>query len=87
MFDASGQPAIRLGDETTHGGKVKSASTRYVLHGIAIAQEGDMTHCPKCHGEYPILPTPGAATHNGKTLAFEGTKTECGAQLIASFKG
>ena len=86
MFNPSGKAAIRLGDETTHGGKVTSATTRYILHGIAVAQEGDMTHCPQCKGDYAILPTPGAATHLGKTLAFEGTATACGATLVASFK-
>nr|MDH4449088.1 PAAR domain-containing protein [Rhodoferax sp.] len=45
MFNAANQAAIRLGDATSHGGKVTSATTRYVLHGIAVAQEGDMTHC------------------------------------------
>lgn len=87
MFDPSGRAAIRLGDETTHGGKVITATSRYTLHGIAVAKEGDMTHCPQCKGDYAILPTPGAATENGQTLAFDGTATACGATLIASFKG
>ena len=87
MFNARYQAAVRLGDDTDHGGKVISVSSRYVLHGIGVALEGDMTHCPKCKGDYAILPTPGAATENGKTLAFEGTGTACGARLIASFKG
>ena len=87
MLNSNGKAAIRLGDSTTHGGKVTSATTRYILHGIAVAQEGDMTHCPQCDGDYAILPTPGSATHLGKTLAFEGTETACGATLVASFKG
>ena len=32
MLNANGNAAIRLGDETTHGGKVTSATTRYI-HG------------------------------------------------------
>lgn len=87
MFNPHQSAAIRLGDSTSHGGKVISASTLYVLHGIAVAQEGDMTHCPKCKGNFPILPTPSSSVNNGKTLAFEGTPTACGASLIASFKG
>ena len=86
MFNLSDKAAIRCGDATSHGGKVSSASSRYILHGAAVAQEGDMTHCPQCDGDYAILPTPGAATDRGKTLAFEGTATACGATLIASFK-
>ncbi len=85
MLDASGKAAIRLGDETTHGGKVVSATSRYILHGIAVAKEGDMTQCPQCKGEFAILATPGAATEQGQTLAFEGTATACGATLMASF--
>ena len=87
MFNSGQSAAIRLGDSTSHGGKVISASTLFVLHGIAVAQEGDMTHCPKCKGDFPILPSPGSSTSHGKTLAFEGTQTACGASLIASFKG
>jgi len=87
MYSPAQQAAIRLGDETDHGGKVTTAASRYILHGIAVALEGDMTHCPQCKGDFAILPTPGAATENGKMLAFEGTKTACGAVLIASFKG
>lgn len=87
MFNPTGQAAIRLGDSTTHGGKVIQATSRYVLHGITVAKEGDMTYCPQCKGNFAILPTPGAATENGQTLAFEGTGTACGAALIALFKG
>ena len=86
MFGPGNKAAIRLGDSTTHGGTVISASTRYVLHGIAVAKAGDMTHCPRCEGDYAILSTPHAATEEGITLAFEGTATACGATLIASFK-
>ncbi|HSU22239.1 MAG TPA: PAAR domain-containing protein, partial [Variovorax sp.] len=43
MFGPGNKAAIRLGDSTTHGGTVISASTRYVLHGIAVAKAGDMT--------------------------------------------
>lgn len=39
MIDASGKVAIRLGDATTHGGRVITATSRYVLHGIAVASE------------------------------------------------
>ena len=87
MFNPSQSAAIRLGDSTSHGGKVISASSLYVVHGIAVAQEGDMTLCPKCKGTFPILPTSSSSLNHGKTLAFEGTKTACGASLIASFKG
>ncbi len=85
MFDALGNAAVRLGDETTHGGKVISATSRYILHGVAVAKANDLTQCPKCKGTFPILSSAGAATEGGETLAFDGTSTACGATLIASF--
>ncbi|WP_017453587.1 PAAR domain-containing protein [Herbaspirillum rubrisubalbicans] len=35
-------PIIRLGDTTSHGGKVISASETHTIHGIGIARVGDM---------------------------------------------
>jgi uncharacterized Zn-binding protein involved in type VI secretion len=85
MFDPNKQAAVRLGDSTSHGGKVITATSRYILHGIAIAKAGDMTHCPKCKGDFAILPTPGASTDDGVTIAHDGTLTACGAILVSSF--
>ena len=36
---------IRLGDETTCGGKVLEADTRVMMFGIAHAREGDRVSC------------------------------------------
>ncbi|MFZ4529903.1 MAG: PAAR domain-containing protein [Undibacterium curvum] len=74
----------RLGDATSHGGRIITASSACPVMGIVAALEGDMTICPKCKGTYPILPTPGAGTMNGKTFAHHNTETACGATLIAS---
>jgi hypothetical protein len=38
---------IRLGDETTCGGKVLDADTRVMMFGIAHAREGDRVSCGK----------------------------------------
>ena len=38
---------IRLGDETTCGGKVLEADTRVMMFGIAHAREGDRVSCGK----------------------------------------
>lgn len=49
-------PIIRLGDPTSHGGKVVSASMRHTIHGVGIARVGDMVICPMPgHGANPIV--------------------------------
>ncbi len=85
MFTPNQQAGVRLGDSTSHGGKVITATSRYILHGVPIAKAGDMTHCPRCKGAFAILPTPGASTDDGVTIAVDGTLTACRATLISSF--
>jgi len=87
MRDASGRAIVRLGDMTDHGGVVKSALSGMKAHGIAVAGEGCVAWCPKCKGSFRLLPSPGGKRHMGSALAYDGDLTECGARLIASFKG
>ena len=84
MKDESGRKAIRLGDQTSHGGKVISASDTLKAMGKAVALEGDMTVCPKCKGQFAIRPGEDKRTHHGKPVAFHGDETDCGATLISS---
>ena len=46
---------IRLGDETTCGGKVLEADTRVMMFGIAHAREGDRVSCGKNDETYKIV--------------------------------
>ena len=47
---------VRLGDKTTHGGAVISASLNHSVRGIGIARVGDMVTCPRSgHGTNPIV--------------------------------
>lgn len=77
---------IRLGDATSHGGKVVSVSaTHFMVDGIPVARVGDACVCPiKGHDNCKIAE--GSATHviDGISVAYEGHKTTCGASLIAS---
>jgi len=77
---------IRLGDATSHGGKVLSVSARHFrVGGIPVACVGDTCSCPiKGHNGCKIVS--GSAQHkiDGKLIAFDGDKTSCGATLIAS---
>ena len=87
MFTPNQQAGVRLGDSTSHGGRVISATATITVHGVAVALEGDMTHCPQCQGDFAILPSANGKKNLGRWLAYEGTATACGAILVASFKG
>ena len=87
MRNANGEAVIRLGDLTDHGGEVRTALTGMKVHGVPVAGEGCIAWCPKCKGDFRLLPAPGGKRHMGKSLAYEGDLTECGARLIASFRG
>ncbi|MGX9219366.1 PAAR domain-containing protein [Massilia varians] len=79
---------IRLGDATSHGGKVVSSSaTHFKIHGVPVACVGDACSCPiPGHSECTIAT--GSPHHliNGKQLAFDGDRLSCGAKLISSFR-
>jgi uncharacterized Zn-binding protein involved in type VI secretion len=52
--------------------------------GKAAAIKEDMTHCPACKGNFAIKPDAAGAKHEGKSYAYDGDVTECGAHLISS---
>lgn len=79
-----GRGVIRLGDKTTHGGMVLSASSGTVVMGKPASLEDDMTVCPQCKGKYAIKPDGAGAKHEGKPYAYQDDLTECGARLISS---
>lgn len=76
---------IRLGDTTSHGGKVISASGMARVHGITVARKGDMCVCP-INGHSPCVIAEGdpKVLLGGVPVAFEGHKTSCGATLVSS---
>jgi len=77
---------IRLGDPTSHGGKVvESGAPEFVVDGRAVAVVGDRCLCP-IQGHQACIIVSGNARHivNGKPVAYEGDKTSCGAQLIST---
>lgn len=76
---------IRLGDMTTHGGQVISASTTIIVFNKGVARVGDMVACPiQAHGINPIIEGDAQFTDQGKRVAFHGHKTACGCTLISS---
>jgi uncharacterized Zn-binding protein involved in type VI secretion len=75
---------IRMGDPTSHGGKVLEGSLMDICHGKPIAYVGHKTSCPKCKGTYAIVEGALTTTFYGKGVALAGMKTACGATLIAT---
>jgi uncharacterized Zn-binding protein involved in type VI secretion len=83
MFNNEGLGAITEGCKTTHGGYVLPISRPFTVDERAIALIGDMTHCPKCKGDFPITSGDPTRTWHDKGMAFHGDQTGCGAQLIS----
>jgi len=76
---------IRLGDVTSHGGKVVTASGTVSVHGVKVARKGDLCSCP-ISGHIPCVIVEGdpMVLVGGIAVAFQGHKTSCGATLISS---
>jgi uncharacterized Zn-binding protein involved in type VI secretion len=76
---------IRLGDATSHGGRVVTASGVARVHGITVARKGDACVCPiSGHTACVIAEGDPRVLLDGVPVAFEGHKTSCGATLISS---
>lgn len=77
---------IRLGDPTSHGGKVIDCrSTDFKAAGQPMAVVGDKVTCPMNGHENCTIAT-GNARHRikGKAVAYEGDTTSCGAVLLST---
>ena len=80
-----GRPYIRLGDSTSHGGTVISATARMTIDGIPVARLGDQCTCPiPYHYNCVIVEGDMNNVFDGIPVALEGHKTSCGATLIPS---
>lgn len=82
-FTINGKEVILLGDTTTHGGEVVTASSNFSHLGIPVARVGDMVTCPKCEGTFPIIEGAPTASENHNNIARHGDKVACGATLIS----
>jgi uncharacterized Zn-binding protein involved in type VI secretion len=78
MKDSNGRGIIRLGDKTTHGGEVISATTDFKVYGKPVAVGGDKVTCPQCKGVFPIQPHKGDRIHNGNLSLTMVTKHPAG---------
>lgn len=84
MKDSKGRGVIRIGDKTSHGGTVISASAGFVVLGKAVAIEGDAVQCPACKGVFKIKVDDSERRHHGKLVAYANDQTACGAVLVSS---
>jgi uncharacterized Zn-binding protein involved in type VI secretion len=82
-YTIEGKEVIVLGDTTTHGGKVITASETHSYMGVPVARVGDIVECPKCKGAYPIVEGAPKTFDHGKSIARHGDKVACGATLIS----
>ena len=86
-FQVDEKEVILLGDMTTHGGKVISASSDLEHKGIKVARVGDMVACPRCKGVFPIIQGAPATFDLFANIARHGDKVACGASLISGSLG
>lgn len=78
--------AVVLGDPTSHGGKVSSASSSFELAGKKAALLNDTVTSPE-HGTNRITECDAAAyEENGRGIILHGFKTECGSVVIATLQ-
>lgn len=78
-------PIVRLGDSTSHGGAVVTASATHTISGIGIARVGDSVECPiPGHGVNAIVEGAPNYLIGGRIVALHGHRTACGCTLIAS---
>lgn len=77
---------IRLGDATSHAGKVVSVrATHFMVDGKPVAGVGDLCSCPvKGHNNCTVAEGNPHHVIDGVAVAYDGHKTSCGAALIAS---
>jgi len=76
---------IRLGDPTSHGGRVCSAAGNAKVNGIPVARKGDACTCPiRGHSGCVIAEGDPRHTLDGIPVAYAGHKTSCGATLIST---
>lgn len=76
---------VLLGDKTTHGGKVISASAKFTVNGKQVALVGDRVSCPiDGHGTNSIVEGSSKRSFNGRAVVVNGCKCQCGCLVLSS---
>jgi len=74
---------VVLGDKTSHGGMVTSASSTFDIEGKNVALLHDRVSCEK-HGSNRIIECEPDYEEQGKGIVTHLCKTECGSVVYAS---
>lgn len=78
---------IRVGDPTSHSGKVETGASNFDVDGRPVARVGDRCSCPHDgHDNCVIVEGDPNFVVDGRAVAFDGHKTSCGATLISTAK-
>ena len=73
----------RMGDRSTHGGKIVSGASRTLVNGMPVARMGDKHDCPiPGHGTTNIVSGSPDTQTEGRPNARMGDAVECGARII-----
>lgn len=76
---------VLLGDKTTHGGQVISATSNMIVNGKTVALVGDKISCPvPFHGANNIIEGSPEWMSDGKAIVVDGCRCQCGCQVISS---
>lgn len=76
---------VLLGDKTSHGGEVISASSTMVVNSKKVALIGDEISCPvEGHGTNQIIEGSSEWSSDGKAIVVDGCHCECGCQVMSS---
>lgn len=79
------RPFIVLGDKTTHGGVVITASENTFTDERRVARIGDLVSCPiPGHGINPIVTASDYVEIDGRRVARHHDLSACGSLLLAS---
>lgn len=74
---------VVLGDSSSYGGRVTSASSTFEIDGKKAALLNDTFSCPE-HGSNAIVECDMGYEEGGRDIVVHGCKTACGAKVFAS---
>lgn len=76
-------PQARLGDASSHGGRIVTSAVRAMVNGIPVARMGDLHVCPiPGHGVTSIVTGSAATLVEGRPCARLGDLCGCGAVIV-----
>lgn len=76
---------VRLGDSTTHGGEVITATSSTIIEGHPAALMGDLVSCPR-HGVNKIIEGSKNCFSDGKAIVVHFCLCECGCRVLSSLE-